>query len=380
MLLFYLSNINNILNNYIYHYLIILLFFYGDFSSISKVTFFLSPVLFFRDCLSSNNRSLIIFKKKKKLIDVFFFKRFLYIVTLFLLYILFYEYIFTDKGLINSDSVIYFVVFIILILWLNEIVISFNEINRNLKLQKVQFYLLVSLYLLIFLFLLLGINISILIFINILIFFIFFKSFNLQNYLKSKFIFSFKNAIDFNLFSTFSVSIVSLIWRISIFFYLDNDWAGILFVIFAFATFPSTLINNNIGASFEKLYFKNKIVFKYFIFLIFTLCYCAVFPLIYILYISKTGDSELINFYLKTSFFSYFGGILMMFGISKRISNLNKNKIKIFKTDIIYSVLNIVLISILIFISSDVNLFYMLIFFSGLFSLIYFKFEYEKRN
>ena len=64
---FFLSNINNILNNYLYHYIIILFLFYGNFTAISNITFFLSPILFFRDCLSSNNRSLIIFSKKKKI-------------------------------------------------------------------------------------------------------------------------------------------------------------------------------------------------------------------------------------------------------------------------------------------------------------------------
>ena len=155
--------------------------------------------------------------------------------------------------------------------------------------------------------------------------------------------------------------------------------AGILFVIFAFATFPSTLLNNNIGASLENLYFKNKLFFRYLVFLFFTALYCVVLSLIYLFYIAKTGDSELSSFYLKTTFFSYFGSVLMMIGISKRISNLSKNKNKTYKIDIIYSVINLSLIFLVILISSTVNTFYLLTFFSGLFSLIYYKFDYDKK-
>lgn len=375
---FFLSNINNILNNYLYHYIIILFLFYGNFTAISNITFFLSPILFFRDCLSSNNRSLIIFSKKKKLIDVFFFKRFLYSFTILLLYILFKEYILDIKSQ-KLDLLIYSTALIILILWLNEIVISFNEINKNFALQKIQLFLLTFLYVLIFLFFFLGVNIYTLIVINLLTFLVFFKNFNLKNYLKSKLIFDFKNFVDTNLFSTFALSFVSLTWRIVIFLYLDNELAGILFVIFAFATFPSTLLNNNIGASLENLYFKNKLFFRYLVFLFFTALYCVVLSSIYLFYIAKTGDSELSSFYLKTTFFSYFGSVLMMIGISKRISNLSKNKNKTYKIDIIYSVINLSLIFLVILISSTVNTFYLLTFFSGLFSLIYYKFDYDKK-
>ena len=228
----------NLLNNYIFHYIIILHFLKADFTSISIITLLISPILFFRDCFSSNNRSLIIIYKKKKVIDIFFFKRFLYILILLLLYWIFKEFIF-DTRFQNLDYIIYLIIIIILILWLNEIVISFNEINKNLKAQKIQFFLLTSLYILIFIFLILKVNLFILISINISLFIICFNNFNLKNYLKNKLIFDYKNFIDFNLLSTFCLSFTNLIWRVLIFLYLDSDWAGILFVIFAFATFPS---------------------------------------------------------------------------------------------------------------------------------------------
>ena len=142
-------------------------------------------------------------------------------------------------------------------------------------------------------------------------------------------------------------------------------------------SFPSTLYNNTIGMSLE--IFKSR---KININGIFAIYYIFILCLIFYIYKQKIiplNNFELSSFALMCGIFSFFGSLIMMFSISKRIKIINYKKTirnTLFKIDIIYAFLNLLsLFCVYLFFGS--SYFYILFFSSSIISLSY-VFYYKK--
>ena len=58
---------------------------------------------------------------------------------------------------------------------------------------------------------------------------------------------------NYKFLSTISINLANLIWRIFFFIFLEKQYSGILFSVFAIMSFPSTLYSNTIGMKLETL-------------------------------------------------------------------------------------------------------------------------------
>ena len=166
-------------------------------------------------------------------------------------------------------------------------------------------------------------------------------------------IFNLKNVfkiINYKFLSTFSINLVNLIWRIVFFISLENEFSGILFAIYALASFPSTIYNNTIGISVETNQ-SNKLLPLgalgiYYVFMLFLTF------IVFNNYIVNLNNLDLFNFSIITALTSLIGSFIMIFSISRRIKILNEIKSKrnmVFRIDIIYSILNLLSLVIIYF-------------------------------
>lgn len=365
-----LTIINNFLNNYFYQLLIFFLFIRGEFALISQITILIAPLVFFKDSFSSNQRILLISDKKFSLFTIFFKKRIIYLVIILIPYIiLFFILDKTEKNLfILTISIC------TLFLWLNELKLTLYEIELDVKKLLKSLFFLLGMYLSVYICTIYYDKNFLYIFL-IFLFLFFIKNifkYKINLFSISKNIFRIKAKINYKLFSTISTNSVNLIWRVIIFNFLEKDFSGIVFSIFAFASFPSSFYNNSIGMTFEinkKKKFRLKAALSMY--------YVLIILLIYYIFLSQIipiKDINLDKFYLLTATFSIFGSLIMLFSISKRIKILNYRKQKrnlLFKLDIFYSILNLLSIMVIYYAFGSLS-FHLLLFISSILSLVYF--------
>jgi hypothetical protein len=365
-----LTIINNFLNNYFYQLLIFFLFIRGEFALISQITILIAPLVFFKDSFSSNQRILLISDKKFSLFTIFFKKRIIYLVIILIPYIiLFFILDKTEKNLfILTISIC------TLLLWLNELKLTLYEIELDVKKLLKSLFFLLGLYLYVYI-CTIYYNKNLLYIFLIFLFLFFIKNifkYKINLFSISKNIFRIKAKINYKLFSTISTNSVNLIWRFIIFNFLEKDFSGIVFSIFAFASFPPSFYNNSIGMTFEmnkKKKFRLKAALLMY--------YVLIILLIYYIFLSQIipiKDINLNKFYLFTATFSIFGSLIMLFSISKRIKILNYRKQKrnlLFKLDIFYSILNLLSIMVIYYAFGSLS-FHLLLFISSILSLVYF--------
>lgn len=366
---FFFVTINILLNNYFYQFVILLFFLKGDFVSISEITFLLAPLIFLKEAYSSNQRTLLLSDKKKKLFKIFLKQRILYSILIIVFYLIFIFYF----SKIENISLIFLLVILVNLMWINELNLTQLESSLNKKKISRNLVYLALIYLFFSYFLFnLDLNLTLII-LSILVIFIIKNIF--KNY-KELYLF-FKNikikySLNFKFLSTLSINFVNLIWRISFYFLLEKEYAGILFGIFAFMSFPSSLYNNTIGISLE-IQNKFKVYFKFFL-IIYYLIILTLMTKIYFNSIVPSNDPQLINFSLLAGLLSFLGSIIMCFSISKRIKTLNYQKLKrnkLFLLDVIYAFINLLSLVIIYFVFGA-NYFSILFLTSAIFSLVYF--------
>ena len=372
----FISSANILLNNYLYQFLIIFFFLKGDFILISEITFLIAPLIFLKDSFSSNQRTLLISDKKLSLYRIFFKQRIFYVLIIFILYLFFFYY-FNEET--ENILLIFIVAFLLNFSWLNELSLTHSETTLNTKKIINNLIILVLFYIFIISYIF-SQNLIILYILGFKIIYLITKIFLEYNIQFSSIFLNikkFKFSFNYKLLSTISINFVNLIWRIFFFLYLEKDFAGILFSIFAFMSFPSSLYNNTIGMTLERNFFNEKKIST-----ILILYYIIILILIFYTYnykIAPLNNPELEKFTFLCVFLSFFGSLIMIFSISKRIKIINYRKSKrniLFKIDIIYAFTNLLsLLLIYEYFSSE--LFYILFFTSSIFSLFYY-FYYKK--
>ena len=366
---FLIIMVNNFLNNYFYQLLVLMFFFSGNFSKISEITFFVAPLLFLRDSFSSNHKSLIISDNKKNLYENLISQRFYFLLFIIFFYSLFFLNFNFDYIELSKELLITILVCLVFF-WMYELKLSYYEIRKEKKNIYISliFILIFYIFFLLFIFFKKDFFLYLIYSIIILVFLKEIKiDFDLKKIKKNDIRFFF----DLKFLSTFSTNLVNLAWRYIIFIFLEKDYAGILFSVFAMASFAPSFYNNVIGMTVEK----NKKIIKSF-YLIYSIYFLTFLGLIFYNYsanLVNINHPELVSFYILTSVFSFAGCIIMTFTIAYRIKILNllkSNRKKIFKIDILYSFLNLISI-IIVYQFFGAKSFSIIFFLSSLLSFIY---------
>jgi hypothetical protein len=302
--------------------------------------------------LSGNARSIILYRiyaGSFLACSIYFRIFFGFWILLFLGVILFFN------NYLEYKLFLFFLSFLAFFSWISDIIITFYE-RYSIKFIS-YFYILFYSGIFILLFLGLSFNLE-----NIFDFFIvfillkfIFLIFNIE--ISNRNLFSFKKNFKFLIkkiipFASSFFNIIAVIsWRISIFFLMPKDYAGILFASFAVASFPGTFFNNFIGQTilinqnFRNLLIKNyKILY----------CISLVFfigSLYYLINHYNFNDKILYDF-LYFAFISIIGTHIMLLALYDRHNNLYlKKNVKnfVFKKDIFYGIIIAPLIFILNF-------------------------------
>lgn len=300
--------------------------------------------IIFTQIFSANCRSIIISNNNIK--DIYSFLIFRFIISILILFaniILFYCYSFTHT------TILILVVGLILIQWNCELILTYYEIkNQNNNFYQ---YLIISLFFCIsviinfiisndLVFILKAFNILFLIFLLIGILKIKKKIFPVKKF----FVEVFKSPA---FFSSLTISVSNLIWRVFIIMFCGKIIAGIYFASFAIGSLPGTLFNNSFGPSMIKknLKIKNLKLFYLFtylvIFFFFVLCYFN---------IDKIFLENQITQLFGTSL-SLLGSIFMIKGLYFRQYIIQKTSFKsyVFKYDIFYAMIIGLIVPLLFF-------------------------------
>ena len=116
------------LNFFIPNFILISLSFSGDYELISEIAIVIGINIIFTQTFSSNARSLIISKKPKISLESFLiFRMFFSILFVFLNIIILNYFKFSNFNILFLISIL------IILQWLNELVITYFEINNNIK-------------------------------------------------------------------------------------------------------------------------------------------------------------------------------------------------------------------------------------------------------
>jgi len=364
------------LNFFIPNLILILFSLSGNYELISEISIVIGINIIFTQIFSANARSLIISKKLSISLENFLLFRICFSILFLILNII----------ILNYFNFFYFEIllqisFLIILQWLNELIITFFEINN--KKQKIYSYLMVKIVFLILIlkniFLIENFFFILLIFNFFLFFFILFYSYKIINKTKlrpniSKILIL--SLSSFSFFSSLSVSLANLIWRLLIIFFCGKIIAGVFFVGFAIGSLPGTFFNNVLGPTMlnRNLVLKNYVLVSFVSLLLF-----QVFLSFYLLNDSSNLFDDLKYTQVFCTFLSLFGTFFMVRGLYYRQYILQKTKYEksIFKVDIFYSFLVILIIPTLYFLL-DYRLLISAFLVSSVMSYIIYKLNFDK--
>jgi hypothetical protein len=364
------------LNFFIPNFILILLSFSGNYELISEIAIVIGINIIFTQTFSSNARSLILSKKPFVSLESFLiFRIFFSFLFIFLNIIILNYFEFFYFNILFQISIL------IILQWLNELVLTFFEINNKIK--KIYFYLFFKIFFLISIIIniLFIENLELVLFIfnfllSISLLYYFFNiikniQLNLHIYKILKVLLS-----SFSFFSSFSISFANLIWRLLIILFCGKIIAGIYFVGFAIGSLPGTFFNNVIGPSMIN---KNLKLKGYISFLILSLFLLQVILLFYVLNNFQYIFIDLKYTQVFCTFVSLLGTIFMVKGMYYRQYILQKSKYEqaIFKIDIFYSFLIILIVPILYFIEGY-KLIILAFLISSILSYITYKISFQK--
>lgn len=322
------------LNLFLPTFLLIISSLFKEYILAAELGILIGVNIIFTQIFSANCRSIIISNNNTK--DIYSFLIFRFIISIFILctnIILFYYYNFTYA------IVLILVVGLILIQWNCELILTFYEIkNQNNNFYQ---YLIISLFfcILVIINFITSSNLEII----LKLFNIFFLIFLFIGILKiKKKIFPVKKFIikvfkSPAFFSSLTISVSNLIWRIFIITFCGKIIAGIYFASFAIGSLPGTLFNNSFGPSMIKKNLKIK-NFKLFYILV-----CLIIFLLFMFTyfnIDKIFLENQITQLFGTSL-SLLGSIFMVKGLYFRQYIIQKTSFKshVFKYDIFYAMI-----------------------------------------
>ena len=152
--------------------------------------------------------------------------------------------------------------------------------------------------------------------------------------------------------SSFSIIISSFAWRIMIYYIFDKSLAGIFFACFSIGSFPGTLFNSVIGPAFIKQKIEISNTIKKLSALFFFVLLVAISISVYALLLQESINYIGFEFVSFTISISLTGSYFMSYAMylrHKKIQTSEKERMYIFKRDILYGLSITFLIPILYF-------------------------------
>lgn len=330
---------------------LILLFssFFKDYNLTAELGILIGINIIFTQIFSSNARSIII--SKKSVGSIFSYIIFRVIISIFIILANLFFFNFLE---FSNNFILFQISIMIIFQWLIELILTFFELKKKIK--EFYFYILFAFIFIIALlidFIYLQ-NLRQIFFVyNIFLFlFLFISFFKLK---KNKI--NLKSILSYTLtskafFSSLAISFANLIWRLFIIYFCGKILAGIYFASFAIGSLPGTLFNNTFGPTM----IKNNINFdKNYKFLIICFNIIMFFLLILIL---RNKDLIFVEFYYTQifgTFISLIGSVFMIKSqyIRQYIIQKTSHQSRIFKIDIFYSLLVILIVPTLYFIGDE---------------------------
>ena len=334
------------LNFFVPNFILISLSFSGNYELISEISIMIGVNIIFTQIFSSNARSLIISNKPNISLESFLIFRIFFSVLFVFLNIIILNYF-----EFSNSSILFQISILIILQWLNELVLTSFEISNNIK--KIYLYLLLQSFFLINIviniFFIESLEFILLMFNSILFLFLLYNSFKIIKKIKLKLdIYKILkiSLSSLSFFSSLSISFANLLWRLFIIFFCGKIIAGVYFVGFAIGSLPGTFFNNILGPSMIN---KNLKLKGYIRFSILFLSLIQIFLLMYVLTNFQNIFINLLDTQIFCTFISLLGTLFMVRGMYFRQYILQKSKYEqsIFRVDILYSFLIILVVPIL---------------------------------
>ena len=344
---------------------------FKEYSLAAELGILIGINIIFTQIFSANLRSIIISKNNTD--NIYSHIVFRFLIAFFVLFvniIIFYNYNFTYFEILSQITIL------ILIQWQCEIILTYYEIKNNKK--KFFEYLFIC-----FIFSLLIVGsfifqynfLSVLIFFNIIfLLFLIIGIFQIDKKLNSikKIFFDIIKSSAF--FSSLTISLSNLVWRLLILNLCGKTLAGIYFASFAIGSLPGTLFNNSFGPTMLKKNLKIKYLEKFKLFSYLTIAFLM---LVSLYHKDKIFfDNQFTQLFGTT--ISLVGAIFMIKGQYYRQFIIQKTnyKSKLFNYDIIYSLI-ICLIVPFLFLIGGIKLIIISFLISSLTSFVMYKLIYK---
>ena len=290
---------------------------------------------------SSNMRSIVVSEQKTNYATYSLIYRFFFsICSLVIFYFISQEFlIFENQNLIFLSSAL------IMFQWINEMKLVQFEVNKTYR--KFNIFLYINVFtifctaiiliinkLVLLEYLLGGYSLAIAIYLIKDVLFYFFGG------IKA----TLKTIIKINIqtiafASSFSIIISSFAWRIMIYYIFDKSLAGIFFACFSIGSFPGTLFNSVIGPAFIKQKIEISSTIKKLSAILFMFILVAISVSVYKLILQENINYIGIEFVSFTIAISLIGSYFMSFAMylrHKKIQTSEKERMYIFKRDILY--------------------------------------------
>ncbi len=337
------------LNLFIPTFILILSSLFENYELTAELGIIIGINIIFTQIFSSNARSLIISKKSKIPIQSFILFRILISGFILLLNLaIIYYYKFTYTYLLLQISIL------IVIQWLNELILTYFEIKKELK--KTYLYLYLEIIFLIILFISLFFFQELFYIIGIFNLFLFLFFCNYCYKIKKNILAKIDlikliklSLSSLSFFSSFSISFANLLWRLFIIVFCGKIYAGIYFAGFAIGSLPGTFFNNTFGPSMIKKNIKFKKVKQI---LNYSFIILMVILFLYLVKINKNIFERNFDIQIMCTFISLIGSFFMVKGLYFRQYLIQKSNYQsnVFKIDIFYSTLVALVVPILFFI------------------------------
>tara|TARA_B100000787_G_scaffold80456_1_gene59382 strand:- start:8943 stop:11282 length:2340 start_codon:yes stop_codon:yes gene_type:complete len=303
---------------------------------------------------SSNMRSIVVSEQNTNYANYSLIYRFVFsIFSLVIFYFVSTKYLtFENQNLIFLSSAL------IMSQWVNEMKLAQFEVNKTYK--KFNIFLYINMFTIF--------CTAIILIVNKLVFLEYLLggySLAIVVYLLKDFLFYFlgntkaalKTIIKINIqtiafASSFSIIISSFAWRIMIYYIFDKSLAGIFFACFSIGSFPGTLFNSVIGPAFIKQKIEISNTIKKLSALFFFLLLIAISISVYALLLQENINYIGFEFVSFTISISLTGSYFMSYAMylrHKKIQTSEKERMYIFKRDILYGLSITFLIPILYF-------------------------------
>ena len=369
-----ITSLNYFLNGFFPTILMFIYFFNNEKIKASEIGILSSLIILLLSIFSSNKRNLILSQQSNKLFNETLLFRIIFFIPISLFYIIYLFYF----EMINTFNLIIF--FLFFSLWINEILLVREEINKNVKKIYLNIFLFISYFILLQIQFIKGldhfeiVNLFLAIFLLFPALKYFFKlinraiGFNITKIKEALY----NNIFSFSFISSFSFLLSVFIWRFFLIEYLGPEIAIFYFIIFAIASFPGTFVNNFLGISILK---NNKKKFKNYYLIILIFIFLLIFlvnknDFIYEIFNKNIKfDLELLNL---TITYSLIGSLVMILGMYFRLLMFfNKKKINtLFKSDFYYGIVIALIVPFMCFFI--INYIYLSYFIGSVFSLIYY--------